>query len=127
MTLASSLAKTPSPPYYAVIVTSQRTEEDRGYGHMADRMVTLASRMPGFSALNLFAAQLDLELPFPIGSQKMRFENGRHTRNIKLHKELARECGTQTTSSELPRSSVHTGKLLVRLTSSHCLHDNRSQ
>lgn len=46
-----SLAKTPSPPYYAVIFTSQRTDGDRGYRHMADRMVTLASRMPGFLGL----------------------------------------------------------------------------
>src|SRR5215469_3813267 len=48
MTLASSLAKTPSPPSYAVIFTSQRTKGDRGYGYMADRMITLAFRMPGF-------------------------------------------------------------------------------
>jgi heme-degrading monooxygenase HmoA len=48
MTLNSSLAKTPLPPYYAVIFTSQRTDGDRGYDHMADRMVTLASQMPGF-------------------------------------------------------------------------------
>lgn len=42
------LAKTPEPPYYAVIFTSQRTEGDRGYEHMADRMVELAARQPGF-------------------------------------------------------------------------------
>ena len=48
MNLARSLAKTPSPPYYAVIFTSQRTEGDRGYEHMADRMVELARQQPGF-------------------------------------------------------------------------------
>ena len=48
MTSAASLGKTPSPPYYAVIFTSQRTVGDRGYGRMADRMATLASQMPGF-------------------------------------------------------------------------------
>jgi len=48
MTSLPSLAKTPSPPYYAVIFTSRRTEGDRGYGHMADRMVELASKQPGF-------------------------------------------------------------------------------
>ena len=48
MTSASSLATTPSPPYYAVIFTSQRTDGDRGYGHMADRMVELAQAQPGF-------------------------------------------------------------------------------
>jgi heme-degrading monooxygenase HmoA len=45
---AATIAKTPSPPYYAVIFTSQRTEGDRGYGQMAERMVELASRQPGF-------------------------------------------------------------------------------
>jgi heme-degrading monooxygenase HmoA len=45
---ANSVAQTPRTPYYAVIFTSQRTEGDRGYGHMADRMLKLASQQPGF-------------------------------------------------------------------------------
>ena len=44
----NSLARTPEPPYYAVIFTSQRTEGDRGYGHMAERMLQLAAQQPGF-------------------------------------------------------------------------------
>ena len=42
------IAKTPEPPYYAVIFTSHRTEGDNGYGDMATRMVELASKQPGF-------------------------------------------------------------------------------
>ena len=42
------IAKTPPPPYYAVIFTSLRTEVDEGYGDMADRMVELAAAQPGF-------------------------------------------------------------------------------
>ena len=45
---ANDIAKTPEPPYYAVIFTSLRTEGDRGYGHMAERMVELAAQQPGF-------------------------------------------------------------------------------
>jgi heme-degrading monooxygenase HmoA len=45
---ANSIARTPQAPYYAVIFTSQRTDGDRGYGQMADRMVSLAAQMPGF-------------------------------------------------------------------------------
>lgn len=41
-------AQTPEPPYYAVIFSAQRTEGDRGYGDMAERMVTLAAQQPGF-------------------------------------------------------------------------------
>mmetsp|Transcript_30737 Transcript_30737/g.86140 ORF Transcript_30737/g.86140 Transcript_30737/m.86140 type:complete len:106 (+) Transcript_30737:44-361(+) len=44
----SAIAKTPEPPYYAVIFSSYRTDADKGYGLMADRMVTLASQQPGF-------------------------------------------------------------------------------
>jgi heme-degrading monooxygenase HmoA len=42
------IAKTPEPPYYAVIFTSVRTEEDGGYADAALRMAELASQQPGF-------------------------------------------------------------------------------
>ena len=44
----STLVQTPEPPYYAVIFSSQRTEADRGYGQMAERMMQIASQQPGF-------------------------------------------------------------------------------
>jgi heme-degrading monooxygenase HmoA len=46
--MSSPFAKTPEPPYYAVIFASQRTTPDEGYGEMAARMVELASQQPGF-------------------------------------------------------------------------------
>ena len=42
------IANTPSPPYYAVIFTSLRTEVDDGYAEMAHRMAELAARQPGY-------------------------------------------------------------------------------
>ncbi len=42
------IAKTPTPPYYAVIFTSHRTDGDNGYSQMAERMVRLASEQSGF-------------------------------------------------------------------------------
>jgi len=42
------LAKTPKPPYFAVIFTSTRTPGDHGYEAMAARMVELAAKQPGF-------------------------------------------------------------------------------
>ena len=49
MTLSpNSIARTAQAPYYAVVSTSQRREGDRGYGHMASRMVELARQQPGF-------------------------------------------------------------------------------
>lgn len=46
--MSGGLAKTPEPPYYAVIFTSRRTSVDEGYDAMGDRMVELAARQPGF-------------------------------------------------------------------------------
>jgi heme-degrading monooxygenase HmoA len=44
----SQIANTPKPPYYAVIFTSIKTEDNDGYAEMAEQMATLASRQPGF-------------------------------------------------------------------------------
>lgn len=46
--MSEVVATTPKPPYYAVIFTSLRTEGERGYGRMAERMVELAAQQPGF-------------------------------------------------------------------------------
>jgi heme-degrading monooxygenase HmoA len=44
----SRIVKTPDPPYYAVILASQRTTGDRDYGKTADKMLELASQQKGF-------------------------------------------------------------------------------
>lgn len=41
-------ANTPSPPYYAVIFTSIRTDLEEGYEEMAQEMVRLAALQPGY-------------------------------------------------------------------------------
>ncbi|PWT96622.1 MAG: hypothetical protein C5B52_15310 [Bacteroidetes bacterium] len=42
------IAKTPSPPYYAVIFTSLKFPESEGYHEMAERMAELAATQPGY-------------------------------------------------------------------------------
>ncbi len=42
------IATTPSPPYYAVIFTSLRTDIDEGYDKMAEKMVELAAQQQGY-------------------------------------------------------------------------------
>ncbi len=42
------LARTPEPPYYAVIFTSRWTDDQEGYAQTADEMERLASLQPGF-------------------------------------------------------------------------------
>jgi heme-degrading monooxygenase HmoA len=43
----AGFAKTPEPPYYAVIFTSRRTDGDNGYDAMAIAMFDLALKQPG--------------------------------------------------------------------------------
>lgn len=42
------IAQTPSPPYYAVIFTSVRTEGDHGYSEMSDQMTEMVQQQDGF-------------------------------------------------------------------------------
>ncbi|WP_447957742.1 antibiotic biosynthesis monooxygenase family protein [Vreelandella sp. EE7] len=44
----TAIAATPKPPYYAVVFTSIRTDDEQGYAEMAARMVELAAEQPGF-------------------------------------------------------------------------------
>jgi heme-degrading monooxygenase HmoA len=47
--VSTGFARTPPPPYYAVVFTSLRTpEDDAGYAQTSDEMVALASAQPGF-------------------------------------------------------------------------------
>jgi heme-degrading monooxygenase HmoA len=50
--------RTPQPPYYAVIFSSQRTSQDQGYADTAQRMVELAAKQPGFLGLESARGQL---------------------------------------------------------------------
>ena len=42
------IAQTPTPPYYAVIFTSFKTKDDKGYSEMAELMIKLAQEQTGF-------------------------------------------------------------------------------
>lgn len=41
------IAKTPQPPYYAVIFTNELTVDTDGYEEMADKMCQMALKQPG--------------------------------------------------------------------------------
>ena len=43
-----AVTKTPSPPYYAVIFTSKRTDDDNGYAVFAEEVQILAAQQSGF-------------------------------------------------------------------------------
>jgi heme-degrading monooxygenase HmoA len=44
----TDISKTPDPPYFAVIFTSLRTDGDKGYADMAEKMDELAAQQPGY-------------------------------------------------------------------------------
>lgn len=76
----SLIAKTPAPPYYAVIFTSHRTEGDNGYSEMATRMVALASRQPGFLGIESAREEIGITVSYwsDIESIKKWKENLQH-------------------------------------------------
>lgn len=45
--MSQRFAKTPKPPYYAVIFTNQLSDQDEGYEQMGETMFKLASEQPG--------------------------------------------------------------------------------
>ena len=44
----SLIASTPAAPYYAVIFTNTLTDDDEGYAAMAQKMLSLAAKQPGY-------------------------------------------------------------------------------
>ena len=58
------IAKTPMPPYYAVIFTSVRTESDNGYAAMADKMMELAKSQSGFLGVESAREQLGITVSY---------------------------------------------------------------
>ncbi|AVX09410.1 antibiotic biosynthesis monooxygenase [Priestia megaterium] len=77
----AGIVKTPEPPYYAVIFASERTEGEKGYGIMADKMVELASAQKGFLGIES-ARDQDLGITVSywdsLESIKMWKENSAH-------------------------------------------------
>lgn len=81
------IAKTPEPPYYAVIFTSVRTEIENGYAQMADRMVELAAEQPGFLGVESARNEIGITVSYwtDLASIKNWKMNAEHT--------IARETG----------------------------------
>lgn len=60
----SLIAKTPEPPYYAVIFSSHHNPGDNGYQEMAMRMVQLASQQPGFLGIESVSQDLGITVSY---------------------------------------------------------------
>lgn len=83
------IADTPQPPYYAVIFTSIRTEGDKGYGAMAEKMIELASEQPGFLGVESAREDVGITVSYwaDLESIKRWKENLQHRAAQKLGRE----------------------------------------
>lgn len=58
------LAKTPPPPYYAVIFSSIRQEPATGYASTAARMLELAEQQPGFLGVESARSEIGITVSY---------------------------------------------------------------
>ena len=81
------IAETPSPPYYAVIFSSLRTDGDNGYSDMSDKMIELAKQQEGFLGIESAREVLGITVSYWRDAESIKKwkENAEHT--------IAREKG----------------------------------
>lgn len=60
----TSFAETPKPPYYAVIFTSERTEQADGYSDTSERMINLAKEQEGFLGIESASENLGITVSY---------------------------------------------------------------
>jgi len=58
------IATTPKPPYYAVIFTSIKTDDDKGYTMMSNKMVELAKLQEGFLGIEFARNELGITVSY---------------------------------------------------------------
>jgi heme-degrading monooxygenase HmoA len=88
--LATMIAQTPQPPYYAVIFTSVRTDNTDGYGQTTQRMVELAHDQPGFLGVESAREEIGITVSYWASLEAIR--------NWKRHAEhqIAQQTGRKT-------------------------------
>ena len=60
----SNIAKTPTPPYYAVIFTTIQSNEREGYTDMNARMLELAQKEKGFLGIESTHGDIGLSITY---------------------------------------------------------------
>ncbi len=84
------IAQTPKTPYYAVIFTSIRTENDNDYSEMAEKMLGLARKQEGYLGVESASDEIGITVSYwsDLDSIKKWKMNTEHS--------LAREKGRST-------------------------------
>jgi len=60
----SKFAKTPKPPYYAVIFTTVKSENQEGYAEMNARMFELAQQQKGYLGIESAKGEIGLSVTY---------------------------------------------------------------
>ncbi len=60
----SLIAKTPEPPYYAVIFSSHKSDDREGYAETAARMLELAAEQAGFLDVESVSEDLGITVSY---------------------------------------------------------------
>lgn len=82
------IANTPNPPYYAVIFTSIKNMKDVGYDQMADKMLELAKKQPGF--LGVESARDDIGITVSYWKDLESIKNWKNNQEHKVAQKLGR-------------------------------------
>lgn len=82
-------AKTPIPPYYAVIFTSEQSADKEGYSEMSEQMVKLAEKQPGFLGIETARSNIRITVSYwkDLESIKDWKENTLHAKAQQLGKD----------------------------------------
>ena len=60
----SKFAKTPKPPYYAVIFTTQKSDDQEGYAEMNARMFALAKEQKGYLGIESAKSEIGISVTY---------------------------------------------------------------
>ena len=84
------LAKTPKPPYYAVIFSTERTNVEEGYIEMAEKMENLAKQQEGYLGIESARSNVGITVSYwsSLDAILKWKNNTEHTVARKLGKEL---------------------------------------
>lgn len=58
------ISKTVKPPYYAVVFTSVKNDSDNGYSEMADSMLDLAKKQPGYLGVDSAREEIGITVSY---------------------------------------------------------------
>lgn len=74
------ISHTPTPPYYAVIFTSLKTDTDQGYAEVAEKMMQLAQQQEGYLGMESARNEIGITVSYwkDMESIKMWKQNSDH-------------------------------------------------